>query len=158
MPWRRVGEWRYSSTIVHFGARWRWMVRFTPRPLYARGNNSPYPLDRRLCGIQIQSGRSGVKKNLSPLPGIKPRPSSLLPVAIPTDLSRYSIRISATSSRNLKKHSLVQNRNMTVQIPTLYFLKPCSLVGAYRRFGGTYCFIMVTKDVFNIFFVCRKNA
>jgi hypothetical protein len=26
-------EWRYSSTILDFGTRWRWMISFTPRPL-----------------------------------------------------------------------------------------------------------------------------
>jgi hypothetical protein len=22
MPWRQIGEWRYSSTILHLGTRW----------------------------------------------------------------------------------------------------------------------------------------
>jgi hypothetical protein len=33
---RRVGEWRYSSTILDLGTRWRYVVSFTPRPLYPR--------------------------------------------------------------------------------------------------------------------------
>jgi hypothetical protein len=28
-------EWKYSSTILEFG--WRWVVSFTPRPLYPGG-------------------------------------------------------------------------------------------------------------------------
>jgi hypothetical protein len=36
-PWRhtRMGEWRYRSTILHLGIRWRW-VSFTLLPLYSR--------------------------------------------------------------------------------------------------------------------------
>jgi hypothetical protein len=36
MPWRRLREWRYSSTILDHGTCWRWVVSFTPRPLYRR--------------------------------------------------------------------------------------------------------------------------
>jgi len=32
-----------------FGTGWRWIDSFTPRPLYAEGKSSRYPLDRRLC-------------------------------------------------------------------------------------------------------------
>jgi hypothetical protein len=28
------GEWRYSSTILDLGTRWRWVVSFPPLPLY----------------------------------------------------------------------------------------------------------------------------
>jgi hypothetical protein len=48
MPWRRVKKWRYSSTILDLGTRWRWVVSFTSRSLYHRGNSPWYPLDRRL--------------------------------------------------------------------------------------------------------------
>jgi len=37
--------WRYSST--HSWLR-RWVVSFTPRPLYPQGKSPWYPLDRRL--------------------------------------------------------------------------------------------------------------
>jgi hypothetical protein len=48
MPWRRMGECRYSSTILDLGTRWRWVIRFTLRQLYPRKNRPRYPLDRRL--------------------------------------------------------------------------------------------------------------
>jgi hypothetical protein len=38
---------------------WRWMVSFTPRPLYPRGKSPRYPLYRRLGGFQSPSGRRG---------------------------------------------------------------------------------------------------
>jgi hypothetical protein len=34
MPLRRIGEWSYSSTFLDLGTRWRWVVSFTPMPLY----------------------------------------------------------------------------------------------------------------------------
>jgi hypothetical protein len=62
------------------------VVSFTALKLYPRGTSPRYPLDRKLGGPHSRSGRSGEIKNLS-LPGIKPGPSSPLPVAIPTNLS-----------------------------------------------------------------------
>jgi hypothetical protein len=36
---------------------WRWVVSSTPRPLYARGKRTRYPMDRRLSWPQSRSGR-----------------------------------------------------------------------------------------------------
>jgi hypothetical protein len=33
-PWGRIGECSYMSTILDLSARWRWVVKFTPRPLH----------------------------------------------------------------------------------------------------------------------------
>jgi hypothetical protein len=38
VPWKRMGGWRYSFTILDLGTRWRWVVSFPPLPLYSRGN------------------------------------------------------------------------------------------------------------------------
>jgi len=35
-----------APRIPNLGARWRWVVSFTPRLLYPRGKNNRYPLDR----------------------------------------------------------------------------------------------------------------
>jgi hypothetical protein len=35
MQWRRVGELRYSSTILNLVTRWRWVIGFMPLPLYS---------------------------------------------------------------------------------------------------------------------------
>jgi hypothetical protein len=40
-PWRHIREWRCSSIFLDLGIRWRWVVSFTPLPLYPR-----HPLDR----------------------------------------------------------------------------------------------------------------
>jgi hypothetical protein len=52
--------------FFHLGTSWRWVVNFTPRPLYPRGKSPRYPLDRRLGGPQSQSGRFGEMKILDP--------------------------------------------------------------------------------------------
>jgi hypothetical protein len=75
-PWRHMREWRDSSTIFDLGTRWRWVVNFTPRPLYHREKRSLCPSDRRLDGSLSRSGRRGKEKNFLPLLGIEPRPFS----------------------------------------------------------------------------------
>jgi hypothetical protein len=72
MSWRHMGEWRYSSTFLDFPTRWSWVVSFTPLPFYLRRKMARRPLYRRLGGTQS----CGEENNLSPLPGIEPRPSS----------------------------------------------------------------------------------
>jgi hypothetical protein len=34
MPWRWMGEWRFSSIFLDLCTTWRWVVSFTPLPLY----------------------------------------------------------------------------------------------------------------------------
>jgi hypothetical protein len=58
--------------IIGLGIRWRWVVSFTPQPLYPRGKRPWYPLDRRLGGPQSRSGRGGEEKNSQPLLEIEP--------------------------------------------------------------------------------------
>jgi hypothetical protein len=60
-----MGKWRYSATILDLGTIWRWLVSFTPRPHYLRGNHPRYPLDRRLGGPQSRYGRYGKEKNFA---------------------------------------------------------------------------------------------
>jgi len=43
--------------IFYLGARWRWVVSFTPWRLYPTGGNPWYPFSRRLDGPQSRSGR-----------------------------------------------------------------------------------------------------
>jgi hypothetical protein len=57
-------EWRYRFIILNLGTRWRWVVSFTPRPLYSR--RSPlYLLDRSLGGPKSRPQRCAEKKNLA---------------------------------------------------------------------------------------------
>jgi hypothetical protein len=53
MPWRHMGEWMSSSTILNLITRWKWVVNFMTLPLYPWGNSPHYPLYRRL-GINSQ--------------------------------------------------------------------------------------------------------
>jgi hypothetical protein len=66
-----VNEWRYSSTILHFHARGKWVVCFTLQPLCSHVQSPPYTSDKRLGGSHRWSGRYGEKKNVKPLPGIE---------------------------------------------------------------------------------------
>jgi hypothetical protein len=68
-----------APRILDLGTRWRWVVSFTPRPLYPQGK-SPYNLlDRRLGGPLSRSGRDGEEKNSQPPSGnrtLEPRQSN----------------------------------------------------------------------------------
>jgi hypothetical protein len=69
-----MGEFMYRSIFfLDLGTSWRWVVSFTPRPFYLRGNSLRYTLDRRLGGPQSQSGWRGEEKILDHT-GIELRP------------------------------------------------------------------------------------
>jgi hypothetical protein len=70
-----MGEWRYSSTHFDLGTIWRWVVSFTPRPLYPQGKRPWYPWDRWMCEPQSRSGRGVEEKNSQPPLGFEPRSS-----------------------------------------------------------------------------------
>jgi hypothetical protein len=71
-----LGVGGIAPRILDLGTRWRWVVSFTPRPLYPRGKSPWYPLDRRLGGPQSRYGRGGERKISSPSRDSKPRSSS----------------------------------------------------------------------------------
>jgi hypothetical protein len=87
--------------VVNLGTRWRWVVSFTPRPLYARGTSLRYLSGRRLGGPQSRSGRSVDEKNVLPLLEIEPiflcrlsRSQSLCRLNCPWSFNlEFSIRI-----------------------------------------------------------------
>jgi hypothetical protein len=68
-----------APRILDLGTIRRWVVSFTPRPLYPQGKSPRYSLDRRLGGPQSRSGRGGEEKNSHSLPGLEP--SIIQPIA-----------------------------------------------------------------------------
>jgi hypothetical protein len=52
--------------FIDLGTSRRWVVSFTPLPLYPRGNSPWYLLDRRLGGLQRRSGQYEELKILDP--------------------------------------------------------------------------------------------
>jgi hypothetical protein len=66
------GSGRIAKHILDLGTVWRWVVSFTPRPLYPQEKIPWYPLDRRLGGLQSRSGLGDEEKNTQPSPGIEP--------------------------------------------------------------------------------------
>jgi hypothetical protein len=65
------GSGRVDQNILDLGTRWRWVVSFTPGPLYPRGKKSQYPLYRRQGGPQSRSERGGEEKKSQLQPGIE---------------------------------------------------------------------------------------
>jgi hypothetical protein len=96
-----MGEWRYSSTILGLGTRWRWVVSFTLMPLYLGETVPRYPLDKRLGGPQSRSGRCGAEKNIFPVPGMKPRWASSKPEEV---ASRPGWRCGTNREDNHRRH------------------------------------------------------
>jgi hypothetical protein len=68
------GSWSIAPRILDLATRWRWVVSFTPLPLYPQGRSPWYTLDSRVSGPQSRSGH-GVEENSQPPPGIEPRSS-----------------------------------------------------------------------------------
>jgi hypothetical protein len=85
MPWRHMGEWMYRPTFSWPHSSWRWVVSFTPRPLYPRGKSPWFPLDKRLGGPQNWSGRLGEEKILDRIGAQNSNSSVIQPIA-----SRYT--------------------------------------------------------------------
>jgi hypothetical protein len=56
------GSGGIAPRIRDLGTRWRWVVSFTPWPLYFRGKGHWYPWNRRVDGAQSRSGRGGEEK------------------------------------------------------------------------------------------------
>jgi hypothetical protein len=45
-----MGAERIEPHFLDLSTSWRWVVSFTPQPLYPQGKNCRYPLDKRLRG------------------------------------------------------------------------------------------------------------
>jgi hypothetical protein len=82
------GNGGIAPRILNLGSRWRWVVSFTPRPLYLQGKSPWYPLDRKLGGPQSRSGGGGEEKNSQLLLGLELPTIRLVVQRYTTELSR----------------------------------------------------------------------
>jgi hypothetical protein len=76
---RHEGVWGsecIDPRILDLCTSWRWVVSFTPLPLYPRGKSPRYQLDRILGEPQSPSGRRGEEKILDPTGTRTPNPRS----------------------------------------------------------------------------------
>jgi hypothetical protein len=73
-----VGE--YSSTILYVGTRWRYVVSFTSRLHYTRGNRPGYPLGQE-AGWASEPVWTLWRRELLTLPGLELNSSVVQPVA-----------------------------------------------------------------------------
>jgi hypothetical protein len=71
--------------FLDLGTSWRWVVNFTPRPLYPRGKSPRYSLDRRLRGPSGPVWTIWRRENSWPYRKSNSDPSVVQPVA-----SRYT--------------------------------------------------------------------
>jgi hypothetical protein len=98
----------HRSTHFNLGTRLRWVVGFTPRPLYPQDTSRRYPLDRRLGRLQSLSGRDGEEKKPHHCPWWELNPSrparSLITILteLPRPHNYDHIGISASLSAGLK--------------------------------------------------------
>jgi len=68
------GNGRKAPHIRDFGTGWKWVVSFTPRPLYSQGKSLRWQLDRKL-GVEVK------RKIPSPRRKSNPRTPITQPVA-----------------------------------------------------------------------------
>jgi hypothetical protein len=114
----------YGCIDPHFldlSTSWRWVVNFTPRPLYPQGKGPRYPLDRRLGGPQSRSGRFGEVKILTPT-GIR----------TPTPRSSYTLVLTSLMTCNMNKDCLMLLPLFVIRTMVNYPLRHGSLLG--RRY------------------------
>jgi hypothetical protein len=62
---------------INFGARWKWVLSFTRRPLYSWGKEPSVPIVSEAGCPQSWSGRGGEEKGSLPQPGIELRSSTI---------------------------------------------------------------------------------
>jgi hypothetical protein len=77
MPWRRMKEWKYISSILNLGVRWKWVVSFTTLPLYPRANRYPCGWVGSRDNLEVMEER----KIVSPYRELNPSSSVFKPVA-----------------------------------------------------------------------------
>jgi hypothetical protein len=129
-----MGSGCIDRHYLDFGTSWRWVVSFTPQQLYPRRKSLRYPLDRRLDGLQSQSGRRE-EKILTGTRTSAPRSSSRQPVAILTALTR--LLFSTLISDNFTTHSFEAHWSWHAKTFRLY-INPTNvqrtLFGRYIKF------------------------
>jgi hypothetical protein len=91
---KRYGDWKHNSTILNLGNRWRWVFSSQASSLYHR--------EREPVTTGYEAGWAPEpiwvllrRENLLPRRNqtLIPRPCSPLPVAIPTELFRFYIKL-----------------------------------------------------------------
>jgi hypothetical protein len=123
-----LGSGGIVPRILHLGTRFRWVVSFTPRPIYPQRKSTWYPLDRRLGGSQSRSGRGGEEKNSQSLPGFEPRIIQRIAQHYTTELSRLVIAwcVLTPWSRVLEKLGVAKLVKKLLALYKNAGLSPCS--------------------------------
>jgi hypothetical protein len=140
-----LGSGGIAPRINNLGTRWRWVVSFTPRPLYPQGKSPRYPLQRRLGGPQSRSGRGGEEKNSQPPTELEPQNIDVQPVAQGSqNLLLLLLLIPLLSLRERNKKTICNNN------PTACFIWLWNVV-IYIWGGGDKFRVFENKVVRKIF-------
>jgi hypothetical protein len=85
---RECREWRHSSINPNLGNKLRWVVSFTPLPLYPTCDRSPVTLSiGGWEGPRVVLGATEKRKRCCPYLESNTRRSALCLIAVPTELS-----------------------------------------------------------------------
>jgi hypothetical protein len=141
-----MGEWRYSSTILDLGTRWRWVVSFTPRPLYPR-----LPLDGNLGGPLNRCGSYGEERNLAPAGNWTP--------AVQTVARRYTDWVISAPHLCTCTYIHSGGRKLCLTVIGNNKLRVCSgkqmMVVEYTS-SETYTWLSVVRSSFTVIKLSRK--
>jgi hypothetical protein len=105
---RHEDEWEsgcIDPRILDLGTSWRWVVSFTPRPIYLRGKSPRYPLDRRLSGPQNRSGERGEEKILDTT-GTR-TPTTLSSSPVPSRYTDYATPVPVVDKYELNLYYII---------------------------------------------------
>jgi hypothetical protein len=105
-----MGSGCIDPHFIDLGTIWRWVVNFTPRPLYPRGKSPGYPLDRRLGGPQCRSAALPPEKQ---------------PLVFEGRACLDDVEYAATTSNNKGVKSWIEIKSSTYVITISGFLNPC---------------------------------
>jgi hypothetical protein len=126
-----LGSGGIAPHILDLGTRCRWVVSFTPWPLYSHGNSPWYPLHRWLGGPQSQSGRGGEEKNSQPLLGLEHTIIQSIAHCCTTELSQLIVSLIMCS-----KHLVLMARSL---VPWNWIQwHRCTLCSAMANLSGWY--------------------
>jgi hypothetical protein len=145
-----MGKWRYISTILDLRTRWRWVVIFTPRPIYARGNSPWYPFygldgppnQAESCKVEKYTYLATVgNQTLPDQPGARPYTDSAVAAQYPN--------ISSTYFFQLKYNSCAVAR--LVKFAALYKYRDVPTDGGTRRWQHSDWLEMLPLSLFKLY-------
>jgi hypothetical protein len=120
------GNGYIDKLVLDLSTGRRWVISFTPWPLYHRGKIRRYPLDRRLGEPQNWSGQREEEKILAFYRDSNSDPSAVQPVAISYTEGAHPTQKSSGTVHKDKPHlsSRIVTNSLFVVLVALMFIGP----------------------------------